>query len=190
MHIRMYTQYVILFFYSINIFHNSLSLCLCHHHHSSTNGPTNQYTGPPTTAAGCSSAETVTCKLLENTQISMSLLVIHNIFLSSRLVTVIVYCLYILFLICWLYVHHCSSFFGVKKKHPTSLLDGLSQTEWLFVPQTQKKKCHMKMSVVRFFENNRNYVLKPLPRADPQCFSHFPYGNAWVCMRACVWNIR
>lgn len=64
----MYTQYVILFFYSINIFHNSLSLCLCHHHHSSTNGPTNQYTGPPTTAACCSSAETVTCKLLENTQ--------------------------------------------------------------------------------------------------------------------------
>lgn len=139
MHIRMYTQYVILFFYSINIFHNSLSLCLCHHHHSSTNGPTNQYTGPPTTAACCSSAETVTCKLLENTQISMSLLVIHNIFLSSRLVTVIVYCLYILFLICWWYVHHFSLFCWSEEKTP-NLSPRWLVADWMTVCPTDTKE--------------------------------------------------
>lgn len=141
----------------------------------------------------CSSAETVTCKLLENTQISMSLLVIHNIFLSSRLVTVIVYCLYILFLICWWYVHHFSLFCWSEEKTP-NLSPRWLVADWMTVcpTDTKEKVSYENECSSFFFENNRNYVLKPLPRADPQCFSHFPYGNAWVCMRVCVcvWNIR
>lgn len=60
--------------------------------------------------------------------------------------------------------------------------------DWMTVcpTDTKEKVSYENECSSFFFENNRNYVLKPLPRADPQCFSHFPYGNAWVCMRVCL----